>query len=362
VKRIYKNLESSVDAIVLMNAVDPHLDMSFFHATDLVTGGLFERSAAILWPDGRVEVFTSRLEEPSARKATEIDLVVYETNDERNEHLARRLSGLSNVGVNPNELTHADHQTLSATIKGPKLVDVGKAVAHARLVKDKKELDRMQRAADIASRVADEIPSMLKAGMMEYELAAEINYRMQRLGSSGPSFSTIVGFGENSAEPHYTSGERRLAEGDYVLCDFGAYYQHYASDITRTFVFGKASAKHREVYDIVLDAQRIGLEACRAGANGGDVHKAVAARIDATPYKGRFIHGTGHSLGLAVHDGPGLHPRWNLTLEEGMVMTVEPGIYLPDFGGVRIEDDVVITRDGCRLLTTAKKAFVEVHP
>ncbi len=364
VRRIFektKTRETPVDAIVLMNAVDPHLDMSFFYATDLMKGGLFERSAAILKPDGSVHVLTSPLEEGLARLAPEAEITIYNSQDEKAAWYKEHLGGAARVGINGAEVVHSSLEDLRTHAGGAELVDIARAILDARLVKDARELARMQRACDIASVVASEIPGMLTEGMKEYELAAEINYRMQKLGASGPSFSAIVAFGEPSAEPHYATGERKLAKGDYVLTDFGCYFERYASDITRTCVFGAGSDKHRDVYETVLRAQEAALRAIKPGVKGGDVHTAAADVIADSPYKGRFIHSIGHSLGIAVHDGGALHPRHDLILEEGMVVTIEPGIYIPGFGGVRIEDDVVVTADGYRSLTNARKNYEEVN-
>ncbi|MHB8605365.1 MAG: M24 family metallopeptidase [Thermoplasmatota archaeon] len=365
VKRIFANVKAAglnVDAIVLMMGIEPHLDMSFFYATGLTGGGLFERGALVLWPDGRSEMLSSPLEETSARQAKDTEIVLFSTNDERKAFFESRLGSVGRIGINAPELTVADYLYLQKLAPKAELVDVQKPILDTRLVKDETELKHMQRAATIGSRVADAIPKMLKPGMREFELAAEMSYAMQNAGASGPSFQSIVSFGKTSAEPHYSPGNVKLAKGQFVLCDFGAYVNRYASDITRTWVYGKGKPDHRDIYETVLAAQEAALDMIRPGAKGGDVHKAAASVIDATKWKGKFIHGVGHSLGLAVHDGGSLHPRMDLTLEPGMVVTVEPGIYVPGFGGVRIEDDVVVTNTskGWKSLTNAKKAYREI--
>ncbi|HWG89866.1 MAG TPA: aminopeptidase P family protein [Candidatus Thermoplasmatota archaeon] len=362
-KRIFTNLQQTggeeVDVIVLMNAVAPHVDLSFFHVTDLVEGGVFERSAAFLYPDGKVEILTAPLEEESARKAPEATVHLFENPEQKRAFFEERVKG-KRVGIHPTELTYADYEILRRYVDGGRIVDAGKAIERARLVKDRLELERMQKAADIATKVADGIPQMLTDGLTEKELAAEINYKMQKLGASGASFDTIVGFGPGSAEPHYHPMNVKLTKGHFVLTDFGAWYNKYASDITRTYLYGRVSEEHKAVYETVLRAQEAAIAAMKPGAKAGDVHKAADDVINASKWKGRFIHSTGHSLGLAVHDGGVLHPRYDLTLEEGMVFTIEPGIYVPGFGGVRIEDDAVITQNGCRLLTSAKKRIEDV--
>ncbi len=358
VRRIYEEVEEpQPDVLVFYNAVEPHLDPSFFYVTDLMGGGLFERSVALAWPDGRVEMVTSPLEEPSAKGGDVDELTVLERPSERDAYLADRLAGLDRVGMNGNEVVLSCVEDVREAAPDAQVVDVSEAVAQARLVKDDGELERMQRAADIASDVARALPELLEPGIRETELAAEINYRLQKLGASGPSFDTIVAFAEGSAVPHYHAGEVELEEGVFALHDFGARVNRYASDITRTFVVGDASDELQGIYETVLAAQEAGLDAMEPGVPGGTAHEAAEAVIDASKWEGRFIHSLGHSLGLAVHDGASLHPRDGTVLEEGQVWTVEPGIYVPGLGGVRIEDDVVVTANGVRSLTDAPKTW-----
>jgi Xaa-Pro aminopeptidase len=361
IKRIFRAAPEGLEAVVLFNSENPHLDLSFFYATDLISGGLFEGGMAILRPDGSCTILTSELEEQSARKAKDAEVLVFHGKQERNDLLVKAIGGARKVGFNARETTYANVMGLREALADAEWVDVGMALLKARMVKDSVEVARIRKASRIASKVADEIPSMLREGMTEAQLSAMLNARMQALGASGPSFATIVAFGANAAEPHYApSTSVKLKPNDYVLCDFGALCDLYASDITRTFVFGKATNEQRRVYALVKEAQQVGFDLVKPGAACRDVHLAVAKVIDGTKYKGRFIHSTGHSLGLAVHDGGRIAAQSDQMLEEGMVFTVEPGIYVPGWGGVRIEDDVLVTRDGCELLTTAGRGLIEV--
>ncbi|MCA1813827.1 MAG: Xaa-Pro peptidase family protein [Halobacteriales archaeon] len=360
IQRIFAHAPEGLESIVLFNAEAPHLDHAFFYATDLVQGGLFEGGMAVLRNDGSCTILTNELEEQSARRAKEAEVLVFHNRQERNELLSKAIGGASKVGFNARETVYSNVVGLREALPGAEWVDVGSAVMQARMVKDRIEVARIRKAARIASKVADKIPQMLAEGMTESQLSAEMNAAMQRGGAAGPSFTTIVAFGENAAEPHYAPQQRKLQKNDYVLCDFGAQFDLYASDITRTYVFGKASAKQREVYDIVRRAQQVGFDLCKAGASCKEVHDKVAEVIDRTKYKGRFIHSTGHSLGLQVHDGGRIATTSDQTLEAGMVFTVEPGIYVPGWGGVRIEDDVLITKNGCEQLTTSTRDLLEV--
>jgi len=363
INRIYRNIEKlnekTPDVIVIANATEPMLDMTFFYVTRLEVGR-YEGSMAFLFPDGRLSVVTSLLEAESASKGG-FELHVFKTLDEFIQIVEGQLKGLRSIGINQDELTLKSHNFLREHApKDAELRDVSKAIKMTRLVKDEAEIETMRRACRIASEVADRIPSVAKAGMKEYEVAAELCYMMQKRGAAGPSFETIAAFGKNAAEPHYSAGDVALEKGHFMLLDFGALYRKYCSDITRTYFCGSASPKQKEMFGIVLEAQTRALEAIKVGESASRPHVVAAEYIDSTPYKGLFTHGLGHGLGLAVHDGGGLNPRAaDTVLEEGMVFTVEPGIYVPGYGGVRIEDDIVVRRNGPELLTTAKKELTE---
>ncbi len=348
-KKIF-SFAPEVDAIVLVNSRSPHVDMSFFYVTGL-TSGLFEGCAAIVYPD-HVELLSSALEEESARKGG-YEVSVFRTKEEGEELLREKLKSFKKIGINADELTHASFLKLEKVSKA-EFVNVSDAIKKARLTKDAEELSRIKKACSIISDVADEIPSMVKKGMTEQELAAEINYAMQKKGAAQPAFSTLVCFGKNASEPHHSSGETALKKGDFVLCDMGAEYKRYVSDITRTFIFEEASLEQVHMYDTVLESQNRALDMMKEGVPARDVHLEVKEFLDSR-YKDRFIHGLGHPIGLSVHDGEGMNIDTDLILKEGMVFTVEPGVYIPEVGGVRIEDDVVVKKGGIDILTSAKK-------
>jgi Xaa-Pro dipeptidase len=360
VKRIFKCLESPVDVILIANSTEPHLDMTFFYVTG-IPGGLFEGSVAALYPDGSSTILTSDLEAESARGAKDSRVVVISKRDQMKAEIEKLVKGKKSVGANYREMTHEMYLSLAKYAPKRRLIDISKAVADARQVKDKVEIERIREACRIGSLTAKKIPDMLHEGMTELELAAEMEYSMGKLGSNGPSFKTIVGFGAHGAEPHYEPARFKLKKGMTMVCDFGALYQRYCSDITRSFAFGHPPKELRVMHETVEKAQKAAFDMIRPGVKGSDVHLAAQAVIDATKWKGLFIHGLGHSLGLAVHDGSlGLSPRSEFVLEPGMVVTVEPGIYVHGVGGVRIEDDVVVTKNGFEMLTNAPRGYIEV--
>jgi len=356
-KRIFSALEKNVDAIVLMNGTEPNLDSSFFYATG-ITNGLFEGCAAIIRRKG-IEVLTSRLEELSAKQAG-AHTTTFKTEKEFDELLKKRLKGLGRIGINPDELTHANYRIIRKHSSGSKLVDVSSAIRTARMIKDAEEISRIRKACEIASKTADSIPDLVGAGQKETEAAAELNYKMMQFGADGPSFDTNASFGPGTAEPHYTPGARKLRKGQLALFDFGASYRRYVSDITRTFVCSSPNKKQKEMYEVVLEAQLAAIDVVRDGAKGKEVDKAARDIIERSKFKGRFIHSTGHGLGISVHDPGGLSQQRDLDLKTGMVLTIEPGVYIKDFGGVRIEDDILVTKTRAHILTKASKEFISL--
>ena len=364
VKAIYHALESNPkatvpDVVLFHNDTEPHVDLGFFYVTGLVSG-IYEGSTAVCRPNGRVDGIVSVLEESSARREGGFKIHVPRRRQKEGDLLKRLVGRARTVGINASELTYAGFQRLKKTLPKAKFVDVSSAVLEARMIKDAAEFEAIEEAARIGSRVAEKIPSWLSVGIKESEVAAEMAYAGGRMGAQGNSFDTIAAFGANAAEPHYTDLSARLKRNQFTLFDFGFRYNRYCSDITRTFYFGSPKRKDRRMYDTVRRAQDAALDLVRPGALGKVVHDAAEKVIDATEFRHTFIHGLGHGLGLAVHDGGGLNSRSKLELKPGMVVTVEPGVYLRGYGGVRIEDDVLITQRGHRMLTTATRDFLTV--
>jgi Xaa-Pro aminopeptidase len=194
----------------------------------------------------------------------------------------------------------------------------------------------------------------VKPGVTEKEVAAELDFRMTRLGAEGPAFETIVASGERTALPHAATGDRRIRQGDLLLCDFGARLNGYCSDLTRTFAVGRPDPRQTEVYELVLAAHRQACGRLRQGVMGRDVDAAAREVFEAQDLESRFAHSTGHGLGLEVHEGPRLSRQSEEELVANMVVTVEPGLYFPGWGGVRIENDLLVTLDQPMFLTDLK--------
>jgi Xaa-Pro aminopeptidase len=224
-------------------------------------------------------------------------------------------------------------------------------------VKDDGEVARVEAAAAIATDALGRLRSRLLDGPTEAEFGIELDTEMRRLGASGPSFETIVASGPNAAKPHHRPSSRRIADGDLVVLDFGAKVDGYCSDMTRTICVGEPSGDQQRMLDVVTEAQAAGVAAVRAGATCRGVDTACREVIAAAGWADAFSHGTGHGVGLEIHEAPRLAASADegATLVARSVVTVEPGVYLPGIGGVRIEDSVVVTDDGCRSLTHAPK-------
>lgn len=264
------------------------------------------------------------------------------------------------MGYEDESLLCAQFDRLKAELSVDTWVPLGGRVDALRSIKTEEELEYLARAEAIGDAAFSQIITMLKPGMTELEVAAELEYLMKKAGAEDLSFNTIIASGLNSSMPHAIPGEKKLEEGDFITMDFGCKYKGYCSDMTRTVVLGKASERQKEIYQTVLSAQLAALAAVKAGVTGKSVDKVARDIITEAGFGGCFGHGLGHSVGLFIHENPRLSPSDDTVLEAGMVETVEPGVYVPGFGGVRIEDMVVVTEDGCRNLAHSPKELIEI--
>jgi Xaa-Pro aminopeptidase len=264
------------------------------------------------------------------------------------------------IGFEPAGLTWGDGERLRAALPGRAVAAAPALVEELREVKDPAELAAMGEAARLGCETLAAVLGELRAGMTEREVAVALEVGMRRRGGDGLAFDSIVAFGEQAAEPHHHPGDRPLARGDLVKLDFGARVDGYCSDMTRTVVFGRASQRQRELYALVRAAQAAGLASLRAGVVAGEVDRACRQVLAAAGLGEAFSHPTGHGVGLEIHEAPRVRPDADGRIAAGTPVTVEPGVYLPGFGGIRIEDLVVVGPDGHELLTTAPKDLLEL--
>lgn len=267
---------------------------------------------------------------------------------------------LSRLGIEKNCLTVAQFEILQETFKAEAYVNVESVLRKMRLIKSPEEITKIQKAVDMIEEVLRRGLKQVKVGVTETDLVAELEYQMTKLGADGPSFASTVLSGEKAAMPHGTPGSRKVQAGEFLLFDIGVYVEGYASDITRTFAVQSYSKEQELIYQTVLQANLAGIAASRAGAALSSVDLAARQVIEDAGYGPYFTHRVGHGLGLDVHEYPSLHAQAEDLLVEGMVFTVEPGIYLPNSHGVRIEDDVYISHEGPKVLTTFPKELAVI--
>jgi len=268
---------------------------------------------------------------------------------------ARKLR-VRRLGFESSRITFEASRILeSALQRSATLVPVSGWLETCRMVKAPEELERIRRAVHTNSAAFEQALRHVREGTREQDFAAELEYRMRRLGAEKPAFETIVASGERSALPHAQPTAARLRAGELVVVDMGAMQDGYTSDMTRMLFVGRPGSRVKRLYNAVLKAQAAALAAVRAGVTAGHVDRCARRVLAAEKLAHLFVHSTGHGLGLEIHEPPRLGRRDRTRLAEGMVVTIEPGIYLEGFGGIRIEDTVVVTRTGCEILTPTPK-------
>ncbi len=269
-----------------------------------------------------------------------------------------RTVALEGSGFNLNEAARIEKMLEpAAVVKNEKLDE---AVGKLRIVKTSSEVEKIMQAQRITERALEETLPLVKEGVMERDIALELEYRIKKLGAEDISFDLITIAGANTSMPHGVPGENRIRKGDFITFDIGALYKGYHSDMTRTYAFGDVTEKQKRVYKTVYEAQQLGLDTVRAGIAAGDVDKAARDYIYQAGFEGCFGHSTGHGVGLDIHELPTVSSGNDTILQSGMVITVEPGIYLAGEFGVRIEDTVVVTSDGYINLCTLPKELTVI--
>lgn len=268
--------------------------------------------------------------------------------------------GVDRLGLEAGSVTWEQQRAFAADwFPDEELVATTGLVEELRRTKDAGEVARIEAAADIADRALARVLPLLVGRPTESEVAAELEHEMRRLGASGPSFATIVASGPNGAKPHARPSDRAVEGGELVVIDFGALVDGYHSDMTRTVCVGEPrDPTLQRMVEVVAASQAAGVAAVRAGADARRIDDVCREVIEDAGWGDAFVHGTGHGVGLDIHEPPILSKTATATIDAGFVVTVEPGVYLPELGGVRIEDTVLVTADGCRPLTHAPKDLV----
>ncbi|GAC1632574.1 MAG: Xaa-Pro peptidase family protein [Candidatus Acidiferrum sp.] len=343
--------EQELSALVVTN---PH-DWYYLTGFTGEAGALIvSRNGVSLITDGRF--ITQAREETSGVRIVQHKAGLYAA---VGDHL--RGGGLRRAGFDPAQLTVDQLKALRKSAGRRCSLNVASGlVSRLRARKDAHELAQMRKAAALADEVVEHAIGLLKPGVRELEVAAEIEFRMRQLGASGPAFESIVAFGERAALPHARPTAKRLRKNELVVLDLGAILGHYCSDITRTVFVGTAPKRVKEWYKAVLEAQSAAIAAVRSGVTAGEVDDAARSTLAKYKLDQFFVHSTGHGLGLEVHEDPRVARGQKTRLEAGMVITIEPGIYMAGVGGIRIEDDVAVHEGRSEILTRAKRDFIEL--
>jgi Xaa-Pro aminopeptidase/Xaa-Pro dipeptidase len=342
--RRLRALQGEADALLLMGEENIRYLTGF-------TGG---DGALMAGPDWMTLLVDGRYVTQARSESSGADVVEFRKRvDGIGDEIRKR--GIRAVGFDAALLSVAEHRKLQEALPGVAFSPLSADFELLRSVKEVSEIERIRKAAGIAARAFQAVREMIGPGIREDRIALELEYRMRREGAEQISFATIVASGANSALPHATPGQREIADGDCVTVDFGAVCEGYHSDETCTFFVGRASARQREVYRQVLEAHDRVIRSIREGQSCGEMDHIARATLAETGLATLFAHGTGHGVGLEVHEAPRLAAGRGEILRAGMVVTVEPGVYIPGEWGIRIEDTVLVTREGCEILTPTPK-------
>lgn len=267
---------------------------------------------------------------------------------------------ISTIGYEDNRITCSQLSAFRKMLPKKEFVPIGQQLDRLRYKKDEYEVAQIEAAQHINDKAFTKLLDFIKPGMTEFEIKVELEYQLRQNGAEGLAFDTIVASGANTSRPHSHVSRRKVAPGEFIILDFGARYNGYCSDMTRTIALGKPSQQMEEIYDRVLKAQALALNALKAGATAFEVYSLAKEYFTANGYGNEFLHGLGHSVGIEIHEEPFLNSEAQEALENNMVLTVEPGLYLEKKFGVRIEDLVVIKEQGIKNLTASSKDLIIV--
>lgn len=266
--------------------------------------------------------------------------------------------GFKKVGFESTHLTVQQLSQLKAGFPGVSFIEVPERIEKLTMIKEAGEIDKIKKACEITDKVFSKLLEIIKPGMMEREVSAEISYWHKKYGAEKDSFDPIVASGWRGALPHGAASDKVIESGEMVTLDFGCIYDGFCSDLTRTISVGKPGDEMKKIYDTVLKAQTMAIDAAKEGVSSKELDNIARNHINSSGYEGKFGHGLGHGLGIEVHEMPGVSQRMNINLPANVVVTIEPGIYIEGLGGVRIEDDIMITANGCEVFNRSPKDLI----
>jgi Xaa-Pro aminopeptidase len=343
----------------------PELEVDAFLVTELanvryLTGFTGSNGQALVGAGESVFFTDGRYTERSRHEVPDLEPVTYSASFPEALAAAADRLGVRRLGFEAEQVSVGSHQRLATALADVQLIACDDVVERLRWVKDDQELELLQAAQEATDQAFDDVLDLLAVGTTEQQVARHLERLLRRDGADALSFDPIVAFGENAAEPHHDPGHRMLEEGDVITLDFGALTGGYHADMTRTIAFGEPPSELRKIHDIVREAQQAGIDAVREGVTGAEVDSAARGVIARAGYGDAFTHGLGHGVGLDIHEGPRLSSRFADALPARAVVTVEPGVYVPGLGGVRVEDMVEVTADGCRVLGGSSRELIEL--
>jgi len=322
-----------------------------------ITGFTGTAGVAIVTQDKAVFITDFRYTQQAQKEISGFEIVQHTKPIMEEVGLQLEKMGVKSLGFEKDDMSYAMYEVYQKAVKS-ELVPVSGLIEKIRLIKTEQEIKIIKAAADIADAAFSHIITYISPGKTELEVSNELEFFMRKQGASSSSFDIIVASGLRSALPHGVATDKIIEKGDFVTLDFGALYNGYVSDLTRTIAVGEPSEQLKEIYQIVLEAQLKSLDEIKAGMSGIQADAVARDHIKSKGYGDAFGHSLGHGIGLEVHEGPGLSFRSETVLEPGMVITIEPGIYVPGVGGVRIEDDTVVTATGNDKLTHSTKELL----
>jgi Xaa-Pro aminopeptidase len=319
-----------------------------------------DESYIIVTQNDAIFITDSRYVEQAKGEVDEFEVREYDKNIV--DYIKETVNSLKikTLGFEEDFVTYKVYSELKEALEGVTLLGIGGTIEKLRQIKEDSEIKYIGKAAEIADKAFIHMLEFIKPGMTEEKIGLELEFFMRLNGAQKLSFNSIVASGKRSCLPHGTATSKIVENGDFLTLDYGCVYNGYCSDMTRTIVIGKASEKQKEIYDIVLEANKAGLKAIKPGITGYEADKAARDVIEKHGYGQYFGHSLGHGVGVDIHELPRLSKKGFETLRPGMVVTDEPGIYIPDFGGVRIEDLVLVTDDGLKVLSKSNKELIEL--
>ena len=326
--------------------------------TRYLTGFTGSNGQVLVRGDGALFLTDGRYTEQSRREVPDLERVTY-LNPLR-EELPAFLDGVGRLGFEAEEMTVAARDRYAAAVGDVELVPTTEVIESLRAVKDDEERAAIRQAQAITDAAFEGILERFSVGVSEQQISRQLEALMMDEGAEGLAFDPIVAFGESAAEPHHEPSHRLLEEGDVIKLDFGARFAGYHADMTRTIAFGAPAGEIKKIHDVVKESQQAGIDAVRAGVTGASVDAVSRDVIERAGYGDRFVHSLGHGVGLEIHEAPSLGRKQDEPLPAGAVVTVEPGIYIPGLGGVRIEDMVEVTDDGCVVVGTSTRDLTEL--